>query len=570
MNRKIIALSVFIFAFLQHNLFAQSTAERVYNIFQTSCAFSSCHSNGMQIAGLDLEGEGADKMIDVYNKIVGVTPGNDYAANKGYKYIKPGDVNSSFLFRKINNELDPTITLHDDELGDMPRNQDPLDDEDIELVRQWILHGAPAQGSVIDPQLIDDFYNNNGIQSVGNPPVPPEEGEGFQLHLGPFFLPPGVEREVYLKHQIDLPEGIEIKRIETEMGTQSHHFILYRYYYEDEDLGAIPFSPPSSDNIEEGFRIEGAHLSGNIVSAVQNAGSFDFPQGTAIFWRDTTVLDLNSHYINSTNSVLACDVYVNIFTQPSGTALHEMKTGFIPYFGGDFAIPNDGQDYTFTGKVPFGTFTSDEIYMWAVSSHTHQWGKDYDIYKMNSDFSRGEHLYDASCLDDGIPGCVTEIYDYQHPPNREFPDYYKIEPNEGLEHEAVYNNTGDRPLVSWGNFTSEDEMMLFIFYYLDDIEGLDSISTGLVENKEPFASTSYPNPFLNSLKVLISKQNEKELGEIIFYDVMGKAIQIFNASHQRTNVIELNTTELKKGIYFLTIYDKNRRIISSQTILKDQ
>lgn len=40
----------------------------------------------------------------------------------------------------------------------MPDGQPALDDEEIELVRQWILYGAGDTNHYFNPQLLTDYY----------------------------------------------------------------------------------------------------------------------------------------------------------------------------------------------------------------------------------------------------------------------------------------------------------------------------------------------------------------------------------------------------------------------------
>ena len=131
-------------------IIAQSTAQRVYDIFQEKCV--SCHSNANPQSGLDLEGAGATaaaKLTDVINNIKNVTPANSFAADRGYKYIYPGRADKSYLFRKINQGLEETIAMDAAEGSVMPNYQEQLTDTEQELIRQWILYGAPNGGAVV-------------------------------------------------------------------------------------------------------------------------------------------------------------------------------------------------------------------------------------------------------------------------------------------------------------------------------------------------------------------------------------------------------------------------------------
>ncbi|MFT4666948.1 MAG: hypothetical protein ACI8YQ_003910 [Polaribacter sp.] len=99
----------------------------------------------------------------------------------------------------------------------MPLNgQETLTDEEKELIRQWVVFGAPEEGEVVDPQLLYDYYNVSGQVAFDSPPLAPAVGEGYQIRFGPFFLSPagqdGSGLEYYLKYDMDLPSNLEVNR----------------------------------------------------------------------------------------------------------------------------------------------------------------------------------------------------------------------------------------------------------------------------------------------------------------------------------------------------------------------
>ncbi|MCB0683650.1 MAG: hypothetical protein KDC32_22530, partial [Saprospiraceae bacterium] len=59
---------------------------------------------------------------------------------------------------------------------------------------------------------------------------------------------------------------------------------------------------------------------------------------------------------------------------------------------------------------------SGEVFLWGLMGHTHKYGKGYKVYRRTGG-QQGELLYDASCPQ-GIPGCVSPYFDYQHIPMR--------------------------------------------------------------------------------------------------------------------------------------------------------
>ena len=301
----------FAFAFFS-SLNAQSTALRVYQIFQDKCV--QCHSNANPEAGLDLEGQGTTtnaKVLSVYNNLVNVTPANAAAAAKGDQYIYPGRMDKSFLFRKINLGLEPTLSLDEGENQPMPPYGQPLlTDTEKELIRQWVLFGAPLTSNIVSESVLADFYDGNAISSFPDgPPEAPNPDEGFQIKMGPIYLAPSEEVEYFQKYELDLPDDVDVDRIDIKFGTYSHHFIIY------------DFNPGGANNIPAGLRLNPDHSDIGMVAAVQEPTDLQLPGGTAFIWDNNLVLDLNTHYINySIEKNYQAEVYVNVYTQPSGTA----------------------------------------------------------------------------------------------------------------------------------------------------------------------------------------------------------------------------------------------------------
>ena len=532
-------------------LFSQSTGLRVYQILQEKCA--TCHSNTNMEAGLDLEGQGTTleaRYMNVYNNLVGAAPSNSYADEKGYKRIFPGRPDKSFLFRKINKGLEPTVDMESQEQAAMPPYGSPeLTDMEKEMIRQWILFGAPSAGEAVSEALISDFYMNDGLRSFPDgPPPAPDPSEGFQIKMGPFYMEPGGELEYFQKYQLDLPADVDVDRIEVDFSSFSHHFIIYNY----ETAGL-------ADDIQPGFRLSQEHVNGiGIVTSVAEPTDLRLPQGTAYFWDKDIVLDLNAHYINySVSQAYQAEVYVNIYTQPAGTATQEMHVNLVPNI--NIPIPNTGETVTHTASVVVPA----EIWVWTLGGHTHRYGTGYKIWKRTSTGAKGELLYDGSCAQ-GIPGCVSPFFDYQHIPARVFEPLIPIDLNNGLIHEATWINDGPEG-VAWGP-TSEDEMMLFGLYYLTDTTGLG----GIISDTETIRPTLedievYPNPTSGHFNVRIpSYLNEMQFR---LFDNLGREVRHLSIANGQTSTI--NTLELPKGVYFYRIEDsQSAQFRSGKLLLK--
>ncbi|MCB0546840.1 MAG: T9SS type A sorting domain-containing protein [Phaeodactylibacter sp.] len=472
--------SLIAFLFLAPTLTAQSTSTtlRVYRIFQEKCV--QCHDHDSPEAGLDLQEEGTTesaRAFKVRNNLFNITPANPASAAKGHKYLYPGRVDRSLLFRKVNQGLEPTLGLDAGENQPMPPYGQPqLTDVEKELIRQWILFAAPLNGTVVDEERLETYYSGSAQMAFPDgPPPAPAAGEGFQIKMGPFYVEPGDEIEYFQKYELDLPADVEVNRVDVQIGTYSHHFILY------------DFNPGGDNSIAPGLRLNSNHSDIGLVAAVQESTDLKLPQGTAFRWDKQLVLDLNSHYINySSTNVYQAETYVNIYTQPSGTAAQEMKTELIA--NGNIPIPNNGSTVTHTQHL---TFNLGEVFVWGLMGHTHKYGTGYKIYRRNPGGQFGELIYDAACAQ-GVPGCISPFFDYQHIPMRYFLPLEPITFNAlyGLIHQASWVNDGPAP-VGWGP-TSDDEMMVMIVMYTEDTTG---VVTGIRE-VEPIANDvrAYPNP----------------------------------------------------------------------------
>ncbi len=527
---------------------SQSTSLRVYEIFQNNCV--SCHSNANPRAGLDLEGSGNNltaKALSVYNNLVGVTSGNNTAAAKGYQLVHPGRIDKSFLFKKINQGLDLDMELESGENDAMPLNS-ALTDVEKELIRQWILFGAPRQGEVIKETLLKEYYEGGkGRASFpeGAPPAP-DPSEGFQIKMGPFFIDPSGEDEYYTKYQLDNTSEIEVKRVDVKMATSSHHFIIYDY----EDGGQVP----------NGFRRDQDHTQDvSFVATLQESQDIVLPKNTAFKWGKNHVLDLNSHTINYlADNIYQNEVYINIYTQPLGTAKQEIKSDLVPYPW--INIPNNGNEIVHSSKVQY----PGNAFVWNIAGHTHRYGTSYKIWMNDAAGNQDELIYDGSCPR-GNPGCVAPFYDYQHIPTRTFDEFLHIDFSKGITHEAKWVNDGPVP-VRWGP-TSQDEMMLFAMLYVTDTTGLNigNVTTATFEAANRLTEiVVMPNPMQTTTNIVLPDN----IGAINFrlVDMLGKEIQ--QLSNFRHKFIQINRNNLPSGMYLFTVENDKGQTFTGKILMK--
>jgi hypothetical protein len=533
-------LAVLLCASLANLAQAQTaTATRLYNIVQQKCL--SCHNATTPQGGLNLAGTQANVYTALFNKV----PSNAAAAARGDKLIYPGRPDRSFFFRKINGTFDAFCKeLSANEGGTMPAYGAPANAQftlqEKELLRQWINYGAPNTGAVVSEQLISDYYTVNGVPSFATPPPAPAASQGFQMRIGPFLMAPSSEVEYYQKLELNLPANTEVTRIESLMSEYSHHLITYKYN-----------TPAAANAAVNGLRLQANYTNTTLQTAVQEPTDLRLPQGSAFFWAANTAIDLNSHYINynATQTYLA-EAYINVYTQPTGTAQQEMKTLLVP--NTNISIPADQNPHTFTQNV---TYPLGNVFLWGLMGHTHKYGTDYKMYRRNTNGTRGAMLYDGQC-NDGTPGCFNPYFDYKHIPLRYFMPFETLNMNTGFIHDATYLNTGTAA-VGWGE-TSNDEMMVVVAMYLTNTTGVIQ-GTGSIQPINLGGVKASPNPTHD--RTLIELPSN--LGEVGFalYDMYGREVWQTRTSESK---FVLETLDFPRGMYVYKVTEQNGNIRSGK------
>lgn len=566
---QLVSIVMFVTCICPKSIYAQQgTFEVIYNqIFQTKCNTASCHNVEDKAGNLALQGLEyplAEVKNNLYN--VETSIGNQ-------KLIYPGDPYRSSLFRLINNGLASDIALNPQEDPNNIHASLNLSNVEKELIRQWILADAPQSGQVVDHQLIEDFYNGQGSWAIdpADAPEKPTANEGFQIHLGPFFLAPSTENilrdtEYYLKYETNLP-AIEVKKVDSHIGS-SHHFIIYKFLDNSE-----------ANQRPAGLRIEANHDNVDFVAVYQESESLTLPEGTAFRWEDKVVLDLNAHLINySTTEILGTDVYINVYTQPLGTANQEMQVDLVPYAG--LNIPGNNQPITFVDEVYEPTLPFN-INVWRMTSHTHKLAKDFNVWLRNADGTKGEHIFSASHYN-GMPDCEYIGYDYQHPPQRVFSPFLPLKLSTGFIQEATYQNCMGCPTVYWGPSANNEMMITAIMYtlntsgvefgtasecYIDEITGIETVFSPASNQLNIQVS---PNPISKNAPLQLVS-NKKWIGNFTVFDFQGKKVKTFKSislTKEKKKIVSLPYNKMSNGLYFYLLENEIDNPIMGKLLLE--
>lgn len=273
------------------------------------------------------------------------------------------------------------------------------------------------------------------------------------------------------------------------------------------------------------------------------------PEGTAYYWPANTVFDMNLHIKNSNpDSILATDLYMNVYTQDAGTTDQYMQIALFPVL--DISIPHDNQEHIFTA-VANDSLADRTWKIWNLYTHTHKYGTMYNAYERNPDGSKGEMIYDG----DYSYELGFDVGFYRNGPEvtfRYFPDndLYELDPRLGIVHEAGFTNTDGPDPVLWG-LTSDEEMMVLGVQY---IEGADL--TGIEEVAPIEGLRIFPNPTNNSFSVNFNLLEDANI-QMDILDLRGKQVANLYSNSSETGMFNkaFNADDLflTSGIYFINI-----------------
>jgi hypothetical protein len=526
MTRFYISLLVVIIGCsLTTETFAQSTFSQVQSLLQTNCGASGCHGGGNAVV-FDVDAS----ETDLYNSIVGVQPTNQMALDKGEMLVDAGHPYNSFLLKKIYDSIDGYYPLHADEGMAEPRNTNPLEKTEIELVRQWILAGAPQSGNVVDQQLVADYYSG-GHDPFMDIPTPPAVEDGFQIRSGPYFLEPQTEFEYIKKEYLHNTEELKIKRLDGFMSDLSHHLLLFKYVDDASSVSqgmravpsaAVPFDPLTS-----------------LSASWADPASFDLPQGTAYYWDADAVLDVNYHNVNaSTTSIHPSDFYMNAYYYDDPVEPIEMHAEID---NNPALLLFQGENTVVSQHVPGG----EERYLWMLASHTHKYGTDFDTYRRTPDGERGEQIYEG--FYDSEYDFNQGYYDWEHPAVRYFEPFEMFDANLGLEFETKWNVA--EPFITFG-LTTNDEMMLLSYLYTT----VDPASVGIEESISDLTGVAvYPNPVVDELNIKLELDRSANV-QIVIKDLLGREVALL--VNEKMNVGKYSLSESLSaynisGVFFL-------------------
>ncbi len=429
-----------------------NTWEIIQNeILDPNCV--SCHNVGHFYA----EQSGLILTSDVaYQSLINTPPVNSSAYDDGLVLVSNEGgllgLQLSYLWEKLDIwNQEHYFAEHPNYGSIMPMGGPYLTRGQLDFIEQWIFAGAPNTGVVADVVLL----NNDNVWSEPEfePLDPPENG--IQIHLEPFNIWENNEREIFYYTPLDTNEDLFIKQIEISMAPGSHHFILYTFenipnafvpnpyqirdlHYENGDYNASQFYVMNYHQFIAGTQIPYTNYS--------------MPEGVALRMSNQYGFDINSHYLNYSDSLHYGEVYANIhLIDPSEV---EHIAHILQLSNQDFILPAGEETtiestYMFTpgwGDIPNNT---ESISIFQLFSHAHELMTRFDVELVGGN-NDGELIYTA--------------LDWEHPPILQLDPPLIISDGQGLKLKVTYNNWRNED-VEFGFFSTDEMMILFGHFY---------------------------------------------------------------------------------------------------------
>jgi hypothetical protein len=274
------------------------------------------------------------------------------------------------------------------------------------------------------------------------------------------------------------------------------------------------------------------------------------PSNSAFFFQQGQIFDLDLHIQNpNVDSIYSCDVYINIYTEPSTTTNNYMRVG--GFLNESITIPNGGQSVTIPILAQDSTQTN-YWNLWKLYSHTHKYGTAFNMWLLNPDGSQGEEIYNGDySYEDGY-----DVGYYRWGPHvtvRTWPgdSLFQVNPWSGIIGQTTWVNTG-ADTVWWG-FSAADEMQVIFFLY---VVGAPMPAAGINTLVQGNISTEvFPNPVSNDFVIKYSLTQAENV-QVDLVDMLGNNVahlinQNSQGAGQYSNGFNVADYKLAAGIYLV-------------------
>ncbi len=400
-----------------------------------------------------------------YQQLINRTPDNQSASENGLQLLSnQGGLLGlllSYFWEKINISNEVHFYSEHPQYGEiMPLGGPFLNNGELDFIEDWIWAGAPEEGIVADPAILNDQseYETPEFEAP-NPPI-----MGFQYHIGPFDVYPDTERE-FLYYFPQEADEYYINQVEFVMAPGTHHAIAYMF--SDGYSGPAPTPYEIRDIHMDYLGNDVQQMIENIMTLQEHTfvfgtqmpfWNYTLPDGIALKVASDYGLDINPHYFNYTDETIQGEIYLNFHTVLPQDV--QIEAGILQLNNNDIELPPN-QETTIT-KI----FSSNQIVnslnieppnndsqlnIFQLFSHAHQLMTQFDILILHPD---------------GTEELIYTSLDYEHPPILEMDPPLTLNSDQAIIARTTWNNTTDN-WVNFGLLSVNEMMIIFGLVYFD-------------------------------------------------------------------------------------------------------
>ena len=286
----------------------------------------------------------------------------------------------------------------------------------------------------------DDPGNASDAATPTGPDADTRAGEAFTTSWGPYDVEPGVEDTKCMIRRLYNDREIRVGKISNELGTVSHHFIVYRIT--EGEVSAEPFDcEPFADVLDPS---KGAPL----MVTQKSEEVLQLPEGVAFTFQPNQLVRLELHYLNATADTQTVQVDSTFTTVSEADFQHEADFLFVG--NPDISLP-PGASTLGPVYLPLPADLVDTN-VFGITGHTHQWGTDVRV-----GYQVGEG---------GTPRMLYEVSDFnwEEPPTIMLDPFQAIAADSGFSFECSWDNQSGET-VEFGESVNEEMCFFWAYYY---------------------------------------------------------------------------------------------------------
>lgn len=271
----------------------------------------------------------------------------------------------------------------------------------------------------------------------------PPAGEGVQISVGPFAVPPGAEVQNNFFMKLPVDQDVMVRRIDIVYPKGSHHLNLFK-----SDTKNVP------DHVEDTFS---AMYPEYDMFANSQTGDlhWELPEGVAMRFKAKQQLLIQSHYVNTLTQATPGDqgsVKINFWFAKPEAVKHTL--GMLFAVNPSLSLPPHST-YVAQKAISLSdqAFNRD-VKIVAMTGHMHSRGKSFEVNRWSGRDPnvRGEQLYKSDNWDE--------------PPMKFYDTPIDWKANERLIYTGTFVNKTDIFIgFGAGNVDTKEHSNLFLYFY---------------------------------------------------------------------------------------------------------